>query len=221
MNTGFLYICLLSISALFAQESPAFKGGQRALTSFITNNLIYPEYSKANCLQGTVQVSFKLDRRGMIYESEISSGFGTDIDREALRIVRLSSGKWTVPAGYDTLSNLVLPVNFTLRDFECDRKSRDEINAAISAYQARQGLSAAIFNFYDKKSQGIYDPAAEAGIIDLKAQLGYDERFIDRLLKQAQRKLKQGDQEGACEDFQTIRLLGSDKSAAFIERNCK
>jgi hypothetical protein len=55
----------------------------------------------------------------------------------------------------------------------------------------------------------------------LKYQLGYDEKFIDRLLKQAQRKLKQEDFEGACEDFQTIRKLGSDKSASYIMQNCK
>ncbi len=203
------------------QEQPAFKGGQKSLVSFIDNNLIYPEFSRDNCLQGTIQVSFKLDGQGKIYESKIQKGFGIDLDLEALRVVRLTSGKWIMPANHDTLTSLVLPVNFTLRDFKCDQRSKDEINAAINAYHARLGMNSAIFNFYDKKAQGIYDQADEARIVELKAQLGYDEKFIDRLIKLAQRKLKQGDNEGACEDFQTVRRVGSDKSAAMIEKNCK
>lgn len=204
-----------------AAEPPTFKGGQKSLISFIDNHLIYPEFSKDNCLQGTIQVSFKLNKQGKIFDSKIHKGFGVDLDTEALRVVRLTSGKWIIPADHDTLVALVLPVNFTLRDFKCEQRSKDEINAAISAYHARLGLNNAIFNFYDKKAEGNYDPTDEARIIALKAQLGYDDRFVERLLKQAQRKLKQGDKEGACEDAQTIRRLGSDISGRMIEQNCK
>lgn len=203
------------------QSQPVFKGGQRALIGFIDNNLIYPEFSKDNCLQGTVQVSFKLDERGRIYNSKIQKGFGTDLDMEALRIVRLTSGKWILPSSHDTLTAIVLPVNFTLRDFKCDQRSKDEINAAINAYRARVGMNSAIFNFYDKKAQGIYDQADEPRILELKNQLGYDDKYIDRVMKLAQRKLKQGDREGACEDFHTVRRLGSDKAAIMIEQNCE
>ncbi len=203
------------------QAQPTFKGGQKGLVGFIDNNLIYPEFSKDNCLQGTIQVSFKLSRQGKIYDSKIQKGFGTDLDIEALRVVRLTSGKWVMPSNHDTLTSIVLPVNFALRDFKCDQRSKDELNAAINAYHARLGMNSAIFNFYDKKAQGIYDQADEARIIDLKTQLGYDEKFIDRVMKLAQRKLKQGDKEGACEDFQTVRRLGSDKSSVMIEQNCR
>jgi len=230
MYLNFILSFLLTISALFgpsdqlnriANDQPAFKGGQKSLKSFIDNNLLYPEFSKDNCLQGTIQVSFKLNKEGRIYESGIQKGFGIDLDMEALRIVRLTSGKWIMPANHDTLISLVLPVNFSLRDYKCEQRSKDEINAAINAYHARLGLDSAIYNFYDKKEQGIYDQADEARIIALKSQLGYDDKYIDRLFKQAQRKLKQGDREGACEDARMIRRLGSNKSAALIELNCK
>jgi len=212
-------IFFLLITSRFADDQPVFKG--KNLTSFIYNVLIYPEYSRDNCLQGTVNVSFKLNKQGRIYQSEVQKGFGTDLDFEALRVVRLTSGKWIVPPDHDTLVSMVLPVNFTLRDFKCDQRSRDEINAAINAYQARRGMSEVIFNYYDKKEAGLVDEAGEIRMQALKYQLGYDEKFIDRLLKQAQRKLKQEDFEGACEDFQTIRMLGSDKSASFISQYCK
>ncbi|MEJ7691384.1 TonB family protein [Daejeonella sp.] len=221
---------LVSLSLLFAPskrlvsvayEQPAFKGGQKSLISFIDNHLIYPAFSKDNCLQGTIQVSFKLNKQGKIFDSKVQKGFGVDLDVEALRIIRLTSGKWIMPVNHDTTISLVLPVNFTLRDFKCEQRSRDEINSAINAYHARLGLNNAIYNFYDKKAEGSYNQVEEARVIALKAQLGYDNKFIDRLLKQAQRKLKQGDKEGACEDAQTIRRLGSVISAALIEQNCK
>ncbi len=230
MHLNFVLSFLLIIASFFDSsekihrifdEEPTFKGGQKSLKSFIDNNLIYPEFAKENCLQGTIQVSFKLTKEGRIYDSGIHKGFGIDLDIEALRIVRLTSGKWIMPASHDTLISLVLPVNFALRDFKCEQRSKEDINAAINAYQARLGLNSAIFNFYDKKALGIYDQADEARILALKSQLGYDEKFIDRLLKQAQRKLKQDDVEGACEDAQMIRRLGSIKSASLIAQNCK
>ncbi len=219
MAFHFVIILFLQLTSLFADDQPVFKG--KSLNTFIYNVLIYPEYSLDNCLQGTVNISFKLNKQGRIYQSEVQKGFGTDLDFEALRVVRLTSGKWVVPAGHDTLVSMVLPVNFTLRDFKCDQRSKDEINAAINAYQARRGMSEVIFNYYDKKEAGLIDKAGELRIEALKLQLGYDEKFIDRLLKQAQRKLKQEDYEGACEDFQTVRMLGSDKSASYIKQYCK
>ncbi len=218
MALNLIISLFLYLSSLFADDQPVFKG--KNLSTFIYNVMIYPEYSRDNCLQGTVNVSFKLNKQGRIYQSEVQKGFGTDLDREALRVVRLTSGKWIMPVDHDTLVSMVLPVNFTLRDFKCEQRSKDEINAAINAYHARKGMSEVIFNYYDKKVAGVTDEAGEMRMQALKYQLGYDEKFIDRLLKQGQRKLKQEDFEGACEDFHIIRMLGSDKSAAFIEQNC-
>jgi hypothetical protein len=78
-----------------------------------------------------------------------------------------------------------------------------------------------IFNYYDKKIPGNYNEADEMRIQAIKMQLGYDDKFIERLIKQAQRKLKQADSQGACEDFQMVRLVGSDRAADFIEQHCK
>lgn len=216
-----LITLLFLASSIFADEQPVFKGGKNNLTVFIYNNLIYPEYSRDNCIQGTIQVSFKLNQQGKIYHSEVIKGFGIDLDLEALRIVRLTSGKWIMPANHDTTTSMVLPINFSLKNYKCEELSKDEINAAINAYNNREGLKKVVFNYYDLKAKGKNNPADESAIEDIKLQLGFNQKFIERLLKQAQQKLKQGDTQGACEDFQTIRLLGSDISAQFIEQHCK
>jgi len=214
-------ITLIQLAGLVQDKQPHFKGGDKNLYAFIKNTQIYPEYSKANCLQGTIHVSFKLNRQGHIFDSEVQKGFGTDLDDEALRIIRLSSGKWIVPADFDTTTAIVLPINFALRDYDCDRKDREEINAALSAYRARTDLTKAIFNYYDSKNDGPSNPEEEARILALKAQLGYSEKYIERLHRQALRKLKQGDKESGCEDLHTIRRLGSDIAEKSIEENCR
>ncbi|NEU10376.1 TonB family protein [Flavihumibacter sp. R14] len=216
-----LLITLIHITGFMQDPQPSFKGGERNLYSFIKNHQIYPEYSKSNCLQGTVHVSFKLGSSGNIYSSEVQKGFGTDLDDEALRIIRLSSGRWIVPSGYDTTTALVLPINFSLKDYDCENRNRDEINAALAAYKARTDLTKAIYNYYDKKAAGEAVLEEEIGILQLKAQLGYNEKYIDRLYKQALRKLKQGDLESGCEDLHTIRRLGSDIADKSIEENCR
>ena len=216
-----LLILVLRLAVDFQSDRPQFKGGPNNLDAFIKNNLLYPEYSKANCLQGTIHIQFKLNRRGQIYDSEVKKGFAIDLDDEALRLIRLSSGKWIIPANYDTTTAIVLPVNFALKDYDCEERDKDDLNAAIAAYHARADLTKAIFNYYDKKTIGEARPDEELRIAALKVQLGYNEKYISRFYKQALRKLKQGDKESACEDLLTVRRLGSDLAEESIKKNCR
>lgn len=211
---------IAGLLTLFADQ-PEFKGGANRLSSFIINSMVYPEYSRQNCLEGTVQVSFKVDHSGKIFDSRIQKGFGTDLDREALRIVRLTSGRWIVPAGYDTTYALVLPVNFSLTDYNCGSRDKHEISEAIEAYQAREGLTQAITNYYLNKDSKPYNASEERKVLELRSQLGYDETFVARVIRQAQTKLKQGDKESACEDFHFIHNIGSDKADELIAKNCR
>lgn len=208
-------------TTLYIDDRPQFKGGEKSLAAFLVSNQIYPEYSKFNCIQGTIYVRFKLNYQGGVYESGVQKGLGVDLDSEALRLIRLSSGRWIVPASHDTTQSLVLPVNFSLKEFNCEQRSRDNINQAITAYRTRINLTRAITNFYEKKSAGHFIAGDEIKILELKAQLGYDEKFIGRMLKQAQRKLKQRDNEGACEDLAFIRNIGSNRADELIFKNCR
>jgi TonB family protein len=209
------------LPAFFYADQPVFKAGHESLNSFISRSMIYPDYSKEHCLQGTIQISFKIDRTGKVTDSRVQKGYGIDLDKEALRIVRLTSGKWLVPASYDTSTEIVLPINFSLKQYECDQRSSDDISTAIRTYKAQQDLTKVIVNFYQKKSVSNYTASDEERILQLKAELGYTDRFIDRLLRQAQVKAKQGDKESACEDFQLVKGLGSDKADIWIARNCR
>jgi len=206
-------------TSAFAQ--PAFKGGEPAFVTFLKNNIIYPEYSSKNCISGIIDVSFRLDKNGRVVDAKVQRGMGIDLDDEALRIVKLTSGKWTVPADYNENTRLVQPVRFSPDQTNCGiLPNSNDIQAAINNYQVRQELENAVTNYYINKYQGKADTTKEATIINLKKQLGFDDELINDLLQQASKKQKQGDKEGACTDWTFIRNIGSNKADSFISKYC-
>ncbi len=198
-------------------KAQTIKGG---LEPFVREHTVYPPYSLQNCIQGTVQISFKLDGKGVVYHSEVRSGIGTDLDDEALRLIRMTSGKWVVPAGYDTAVVLKVPVNFTLSGYNCDLKSPQDIARAIAAYKANEGLTNAVLNFYRNKEKGIYNEADEPKMLAIKKELGYDDEFLQSKIQDAKAKLKQKDKQGACEDLLFVKHMGSDLADELLKQYC-
>jgi TonB family protein len=209
---------LLLFCGFGLQAQPVLKGG---LDVFVNEHIIYPAYSYQNCVQGTINISFKINSRGEVYSSKVSSGPGIDLDQEALRLIRMSSGKWKVPADYDTTYVLVAPVNFRLASEDCNRVSQQDMNKAIAAYKANQGLTDAITNFYRNKAQGKYNEAEEKQVTALKAELGYDDDFLNKKIEEGQKKLKQKDRQGACEDFLFVKYMGSTLADDLIAKYCR
>ncbi len=201
--------------------NPEFKGGNRALESFFDKRRIYPSFSKNNCIEGTIYVSFQLDEQGKVYNAQINKGLGIDLDEEALRLIKLTSGNWDLGVDYNKNSKLVIPVNFSLKDFGCNERSADEIKTAIELYKGRKGLEDAVLNYYRNKEKGIADTKNEAEIMLVKAQLGIDEEFISKKLAEAKKKIKQGDKDGACEVLNYIKYTGSNVANELIQANCK
>jgi TonB family protein len=214
------FFLLLFLTSFMPGEDPSFKGGSQGLRNFINENLIYPHYSRQNCIQGTIEVSFRLGSAGVVKEARVSRGFGIDLDDEALRLIKLTSGNWRIPVEYDTTSTITIPINFSLRNLNC-WKSEAEVKAAIDAYKAQQFLSDAVVTYYENKDKGGYDEAAEQKIAQLKEQLGYNDEYIGRIIDQAKEKIEKGDKEGACQDLQFVKKIGSDRANKLINENCQ
>jgi hypothetical protein len=95
------------------------------------------------------------------------------------------------------------------------------MNKAIAVYKANEGLTDAVQNFYRNKAAGKYDPAEEGRITAIKQELGYDEEFLAKKIKEGQQKLKQKDRQGACEDFLFVKYMGSDLADELLKQYCK
>jgi TonB family protein len=216
----FIGTLLMMAVATMANAQPAFKGGQGALMSFLKTKIVYPEYSSKNCISGTINVSFRLDKDGRVTDAKVQQGLGIDLDDEALRVIKLTSGRWTVPANFATTTNLIQPIRFDPDLTNCRSTNPADMQTAINNYKVQQELENAVTNYYINKYKGKADLSKESYIITLKKQLGFDDDLINDLLKQAKEKLKQGDKDSACTDWDFIHNIGSNKADNFIAKFC-
>lgn len=213
-------IFLLTAAGTAAQAQATFKGGEQALNTYLTQHIIYPEFARKNCIAATIQVSFKVNKNGSVSDVKAYRGLDIDLDDEAVRVVKMTGGKWTISNG-DAAATLVLPIRFTPDYTRCKTASKMSMDEAITAYHNRQELENAVTNYYENKYLGKADTAKEAYIQSLKAQLGFDDELIDDVLQQAADKLKQGDRDGACTSWKFIRNIGSNKADKFLAQYCK
>lgn len=216
-----LKLWLISIVSLLQPNQPTFKGGQAALNSFLNSKMIYPSFSKQNCIEATIYVSFQINENGEIINAQIDRGLEIDLDDEALRLIKLTAHQWNLPKDYQTRNKLIIPVNFSLQNYGCQQLSKAQINKAINNYKAQKTLQGVVFTYYKNKNEGITNTKNEGEIIKLKTYLGFDDEFIDLKLEEAITKLKKGDYAGACQDFTLIKNIGSNIADALIAKHCK
>ncbi len=218
-----IFIIVAVLGLLPALAQPVFKGGNAALSSFIADKIIYPEFSSENCIAATIQVGFVIDKQGKVVNAKVQQGPGIDLDEEAVRVIKLTSGKWVLPANYNGGVRVVLPINFRPDYTRCQNRTGEtmSMDRAIATYQKRQELENAVTNYYINKYAGKADEEKEGAILALKKELGIDEQLWQELLEQAREKLKQGDKEGACKDWNFIRNTGSNLADSYLARYCK
>ena len=73
---------------------PQFPGGADALIEYMKKNVIYPNKAKEKGVQGTVYVSFIVEKDGSVSNVNILKGIGGECDEEALRVVK-EMPRWT------------------------------------------------------------------------------------------------------------------------------
>jgi periplasmic protein TonB len=98
------------------EEMPQFPGGDVALQEFLYKNLVYPERPRKMGISGTVYVEFIIDEEGNVTAINIAKGAFSDLDAEALRVVKLMP-KW-IPGKQRTKPvkvGLRMPVKFALK----------------------------------------------------------------------------------------------------------
>ena len=66
---------------------PKFPGGDAARVKYMVENIKYPEPAKKQGLQGTVYVSFVIEKDGRITTTKVVRGVENSLDAEAFRVV--------------------------------------------------------------------------------------------------------------------------------------
>ncbi|MEO5569595.1 MAG: energy transducer TonB [Bacteroidia bacterium] len=98
------------------EEMPQFPGGgEAALLQYLKNNIKYPPLARENGIEGTVYVTFIVDKDGKVKEPKLLRGV-TGLDDEALRVVgHMPDWKPGKQNGRTVAVQYNLPIRFTLR----------------------------------------------------------------------------------------------------------
>lgn len=107
-------------------ENPAeFPGGVDSLFLYLSNNLQYPKIARESDIQGTVFVTFIVEKDGRISNIEILRGIGGGCDEEVVRVIK-NMPKW-IPGKLQkecVRQRYNLPVKFTLGKSKRHKKNR-------------------------------------------------------------------------------------------------
>lgn len=95
---------------------PEFPGGLPALYEFLRNNVKYPAFAKEVGIQGTVYVSFVVEKDGSISDVQLLRKIGGGCDEEAVRVVKnMPHWKPGRQMGRPVRVLYNLPIKFALR----------------------------------------------------------------------------------------------------------
>ena len=97
-------------------QMPQFPGGQEMLQRYLSENIQYPAKAARLDIQGTVVISFIVEKDGLITNAKIIRGIGGGCDEEALRVI-LSMPAWqpALKEGKPMQAIFSLPIKFRLR----------------------------------------------------------------------------------------------------------
>lgn len=98
MRRIILFLALsLGLTLANAQDQsttqPSFPGGEEALTTYLTENIQYPEIAAENGIEGVVTLDFLVKSDGSIGEVKIVRMVDPDLEDEAIRVVK-AMPKW-------------------------------------------------------------------------------------------------------------------------------
>lgn len=97
------------------EKMPEFPGGRDGMLNYLRKNLVYPEKSKKEGVEGKVIVNFTINKKGEVIDVKIKQSVSEDIDATAVKLVE-GMPKWKpgTQEGIPVLVSFNLPLNFTL-----------------------------------------------------------------------------------------------------------
>lgn len=101
---------------MVVEEQPSFPGGEQARMRYLSNNIEYPQLARESGIQGTVYVTFVVEKDGSVTDVRVLRGIGGGADEEAIRVVK-EMPKWEpgMQRGKPVRVQFNMPIRFTLQ----------------------------------------------------------------------------------------------------------
>ena len=98
-----------------ASEQPAeYPGGTPALMKYLAENLKYPKAAQKKKAEGTVVVSFIVNKEGRVEKAEATKKVRPDMDKEAIRVINNTIWIAGSKDGKKVNNELCIPIKFKL-----------------------------------------------------------------------------------------------------------
>lgn len=97
------------------EKTPSFPGGEKGFIHFLIHTVRYPASGVENHIQGKVVLTFIVEKDGSLSDIRVAKGVSTDIDDEAIRVMK-ASPKWApgMQGGRAVRVQYTQPISFTL-----------------------------------------------------------------------------------------------------------
>ncbi len=124
-GTSFLLVVLFS-SFLAAQDilPPENYGGKRLLKDFIEEEMVYPESDLNKGIEGTVELSFLVDKDGSVSRIKVEKSVSDQIDKEAIRLLKMILWHPATDLGKPVAYRHNMEFQFKIRKYEKRVKQR-------------------------------------------------------------------------------------------------
>ncbi|MDR1951151.1 MAG: energy transducer TonB, partial [Bacteroidales bacterium] len=97
------------------EDNPEYPGGEAARMKFLSDNIKYPAIARESGIQGTIYITFVVERDGSITDVQVMRGIGGGCDEEAIRVVK-AMPRWNPgkQRGRAVRVQFMMPIRFTL-----------------------------------------------------------------------------------------------------------
>ncbi|MFN2395112.1 MAG: TonB family protein [Bacteroidales bacterium] len=100
---------------IIVEQEPEYPGGMDGLMKFLMENLRYPEEARNAGIQGTVFVSFIVEKDGSVSDVKVLRSVATSLDEEAMRVAKaMPAWKPGRQRGENVRVQYNLPIRFAL-----------------------------------------------------------------------------------------------------------
>jgi protein TonB len=153
-------------------KNPEYRDGVNGLMKFIADSLIYPENSLVQGVQGKVVVRLIIEKDGIVEEAEVLAAPDLQLAQEAVRVLSLTSGKWTAGEmeGKKVRSYFTMPVVFKIKEepVYTELKSDDPVSCLEKKAEYTGGAN----EFLNLVASNLGDPVTDAKIVRVVAGEG-------------------------------------------------
>jgi len=94
---------------------PHYKGGTKGFMNYLVRNIHYPDYERANNIQGVVVLQFIVEKDGKISNVKVTRHVSHNLDNEAVNVIQDCKG-WVPGIQYGRYARAYfsIPINFAL-----------------------------------------------------------------------------------------------------------